>query len=135
MADELVDKARRVAEAYASGGVEAFAPAFAELAAPDIVWREDPTFPGADTFVGIDAVLSHLREIEGLLQVEQAIDGFERAGDTVLSLLRWRGIGASGAQGEMEVAMLTTFRAGRAEVVEFFFDRAQARSELEARAG
>jgi ketosteroid isomerase-like protein len=111
--------------------LEAFAPALREVAAPDVVWREDPRFPGAGTFTGVDAIVAHLAEVEKTLRVEQTVEGLERVGNRVLTRVRWHGVGgASGAEGGMEVATLTTWRDGRNTLVEFFFDRDEARARL-----
>ena len=56
MSHENVEVVRRVTDVMDQESFEAAFPIFAELAHPDVVWREDPGWPGADTYRGLDEV-------------------------------------------------------------------------------
>jgi ketosteroid isomerase-like protein len=103
ISEQNVEIVRRVAEVIDREGFEAAFPVFAEVAHPGVEWREDPSWPDAGTYRGLDAIrrlmLDRLDSFDFDQQTEELID----AGERVVELVRWRGRGTqSGAQGEME---------------------------------
>jgi ketosteroid isomerase-like protein len=127
MSQENVEVVRRLATVTDREGFEAAFPLFIEIAHPDVVWREDPAWPDAGTYRGADAVrrlmFDRIDSFDFDQQTEKVID----AGDRAVSLVRWRGRGrGSGAQGDMELAIVWTLRDGKIAMVEFYLDRADA---------
>jgi ketosteroid isomerase-like protein len=90
---------------------------------PDFEYREDPAWPGAGTYKGIDAfreVVTAYREALGEMrfEAEEIVD----AGDRVLVVLRWWARGKSGAEAEMRQAGIFTVRQGRVASWQVVFD-------------
>jgi ketosteroid isomerase-like protein len=122
-----------MAEIWASGGVDAYVDHLAHVAAPDIVWREDPGWPDRAVVTGIDAIRELLIDrVESTafgITIDELVDG----GDRVLALLRWTAHGrSSGAEADLEVAIVTTFSSGKVSEVDFFLDRGAARRAFES---
>jgi ketosteroid isomerase-like protein len=127
MSQENVEVVRRVTEVMDDDGFEAAFPVFAKAARPDVEWREDPSWPDAGTYRGAEEIrqlmLDRLDSFEYDQQTEQLID----LDDKVVALVRWRGRGiASGAQSDMELAIVWTLREGAIARVEFYLNRAKA---------
>jgi ketosteroid isomerase-like protein len=94
---------------------------------PDFEYREDPSWPGAGTYRGIEAfrkVVSGYAEAFGkmTLEVEQAFD----AGDRVLAFIRFWARGRRGAEAVMHQAGIFTVRDGKLASWQVVFDRNEA---------
>jgi ketosteroid isomerase-like protein len=121
---------RRFIEAYNEGDLDSLA----ALADPDIEWEVAPEHPASTTHRGIDAVREYHEDWRNTvhdLRVE--LRSIVASEDTVVSVCGLRGEGAeSGADVEVEIAFLTTFRGGKAVRVEEFLDPAEALRALES---
>jgi ketosteroid isomerase-like protein len=90
-------------------------------------YREDPSWPGAGTYRGIEAfrkVTSDYAEAfeEMTLELERTFD----AGDCVVAFIRFWARGKGGAEAEMHQAGIFTVRDGRLASWQVVFDRAEA---------
>jgi len=127
MSQANVEIVRRVTDVMDAEGFEAALPIFLEAAHPDVEWREDPAWPGSANYRGLEQVRQVIRDRMDTLDFDQETEDVIDAGDKVLVLVRWRGRGrASGAQGEMSMAMVWTVREQAIMRLEFFLDRARA---------
>jgi ketosteroid isomerase-like protein len=100
---------------------------FAEFAHPDLEWIEDPAWPGAGTFHGFDEVIALRRERLDSFDYEQTVERVLHAGDTMVGLVRWRGRAqSSGAEAEMQMAIIWTFRGDKVARVQFVIDHEKA---------
>lgn len=127
MSQENVEIVRRVTDVMEHESFEAAVPVFAEVAHPDVVWREDPSWPGAGTFQGLDDVRRNMFDRLESLDFEQVTEELVDANDSVVALVRWRGRGrASGAQGALDLAIVFTVNDGAITKVDFYLDRAEA---------
>ena len=127
MSEENVEVVRRVTDVMDAEGFEAALPVFLEAAHPDVEWREDPAWPGSANYRGIEQVRHVILDRMGTLDFDQQTEDLIDAGDRVIVLVRWLGRGkASGAQGELSMAMVWTVREQAITSVEFFLDRAEA---------
>lgn len=124
---------RRFIEAYNEGDLDALV----ALAAPDIEWEVAPEHPAATTHRGIDAVREYHEDWRNTLDdLRIDLHSIAAGGDTVVTVCGVRGKGVeSGADVEVEIALLTTFRDGRAVRVEEFLDPAEAMRAFEADSG
>ena len=135
MSNENVEVVRRVTDVMDQESFEAAFPIFAELAHPDVVWREDPGWPGADTYRGLDEVRRTVFDRLDSLDFEQVTEELVPSNDKVLALVRWHGRGrASGAQGALDLAIVFTVHYGLITKVEFYLDRAEALEAVGLRA-
>ena len=94
---------------------------------PDFDFREDPSWPGAGTYRGIEAfrkVVSGYAEAFGkmTLEIEQAFD----AGDRVVAFIRFWARGQGGAEAVMHQAGIFTVRDGKLASWQVVFDRNEA---------
>ena len=129
MSQENVEIVRRLNEVADQEGVSRALEATiaADLFDDDVEWVEDPTWPGAGTYRGLAALRSVVAERTDTLDVAQRIEELFDAGDDVVAFVRWSGRGqASGAEADMRLATVTTFRAGKIVRVRFYFDRHEA---------
>ena len=127
MSEENVEVVRRVTGVMDAEGFEAALPVFLEAAHPDVTWREDPAWPGAANYRGVEQVRQVILDRMATLDFDQETEDLIDAGDRVIVLVRWVGRGkASGAQGELSMAMVWTVRERAITSVEFFLDRAEA---------
>jgi ketosteroid isomerase-like protein len=127
MSQENVEIVRRVTDVMDAEGFEAALPVFLEAAHPDVEWREDPAWPGSATYRGVEQVREVILDRMGTLDFDQQTEDLIDVDDKVLLLVRWVGRGkASGAQGEISMAMVWTVREQAITRVEFFLDRARA---------
>jgi len=127
MSQENVEVVRRVTDVMDAEGFEAALPVFLEAAHPDVEWREDPAWPGSATYRGIEQVRQVILDRMATLDFDQQTEDLIDVGDKVVLLVRWVGRGkASGAQGEISMAMVWTVRDQVITRVEFFLDRARA---------
>ena len=90
-------------------------------------YREDPSWPGAGTYRGIEAfrkVTSDYAEAfeEMTLELERTFD----AGDCVVAFIRFWARGQGGAEAEMHQAGIFTVRDGKLASWQVVFDRDQA---------
>jgi ketosteroid isomerase-like protein len=128
MSEENVEVVRRVTDVMDAEGFEAALPVFLEAAHPDVEWREDPAWPGAATHRGIEQVRDVILDRMATLDFDQQTEDLIDADDRVVVLVRWVGRGkASGASGELSMAMVWTVRERAITSIEFFLDRAEAR--------
>lgn len=117
------------AHAYAERGLEGLADTWHE----DIVYEEDPHFPGAGVHRGRDAVLARFREYEEQLgRSDVAIESIEERGEQVVVVWRQSGV-TPGAEVPFEHrwAWLVRMRNGRAVRIRAFFDPDEARRGAE----
>jgi ketosteroid isomerase-like protein len=127
MSDVNVEVVRGVTDVMDAEGFEAALPVFLEAAHPDVEWREDPAWPGSANYRGVEQVRDVILDRMGTLDFDQQTEDLIDAGDRVIVLVRWIGRGkASGAQGELSMAMVWTVREQAITSVEFFLDRAEA---------
>jgi uncharacterized protein len=111
MSEENVEVVRRMFEAFERGGLDAGT----SYLHPDIEWHEDPSFPEAGVYRGIEAFQSYARQFlsewdEFRYQPVELID----AGDHVIANLRISGRGkASGAKFEMSAWWAASFQDGK----------------------
>jgi uncharacterized protein len=117
-------------DAYNAGDLDALV----TMAHPDIEWEVAPEHPAATTHRGFDAVREYHRDwrnmVEGLTIELQSV---AEHGDSVVTVCRLRGKGAeSGADVEVELALLTTFRDGKPARVEEFLDPGEALRAVES---
>ena len=127
MSEENVEVVRRVTDVMDAEGFEAALPVFLEAAHPDIEWREDPAWPGSATYRGIEQVREVIADRMGTLDFDQETEDLIDVNDKVVVLVRWFGRGkASGAQGEISMAMVWTVRERAITRLDFFLDRAEA---------
>jgi ketosteroid isomerase-like protein len=127
MSHENVEVVRRVTDLMDAEGFDAALPIFLEAAHPDVEWREDPAWPGSATHRGIEQVRQVILDRLGTLEFDQRTEDVIDVDDKVVVLVRWVGRGkASGAQGEISMAMVWTVREQAITRVEFFLDRADA---------
>ena len=128
MSQENVETVRRVTDVMDAEGFEAALPVFLKAAHPDVEWREDPAWPGSATYRGVEQVREVILDRMDTLDFDQQTEDLIAVDDDkVVALVRWVGRGkASGAQGELSIAMVWTVREQAITSLEFYLDRAQA---------
>ena len=127
MSEENVEVVRRVTEVMDAEGFEAALPAFLNAAHPDVEWREDPAWPGSANYRGVEEVRQVILDRMATLDFDQQTEDLISVDDKVVALVRWRGRGrASGAQGEISMAIVWTVQEQAITRIEFFLDRAEA---------
>ena len=127
MSAENVEIVRRVIDVMDAEGFEAAFPVFLDAAHSDLEWREDPAWPGSANYRGVEQVRQVIRDRMDTLDFDQQTEDLIPVDDKVLALVRWRGRGkASGAQGEISLAIVWTVRQRAITRLEFFLDRAEA---------
>jgi uncharacterized protein len=134
MSKEAVELVRRITDVMDADGFEAAVPVFLEAAHPDVEWLEDPGWPGAAHYRGVEKVRQVIMDRMATLDFDQETEDVIDAGDKVVVLVRWVGRGkASGAQGEISMAMVWTVREQKVTRLEFFLDRARALEAVDVR--
>jgi ketosteroid isomerase-like protein len=127
MSQENIEVVRRVTDVMDAEGFEAALPIFLKAAHPDVEWREDPAWPGSATYRGIEQVRQVILDRMDTLDFDQQTEDLIDVDDKVVVLVRWVGRGkASGAEGELSMAMVWTVREQAITRIEFFIDRAEA---------
>ena len=127
MTQENVEVVRRVTDVMDAEGFAAALPVFLKAAHPDVEWREDPAWPGSATYRGVEQVRQVILDRMATLDFDQQTEDLIDVDDKVVVLVRWVGRGkASGAQGEISMAMVWTVQEQAITSIEFFLDRAQA---------
>jgi len=127
MSQENVEVVRRVIEVMDAEGFEAAFPVFLEAAHADVEWQEDPAWPGSAHYRGVEQVRQVILDRMDTLDFDQQTEDLIPVDDKVVALVRWVGRGkASGAQGELSMAMVWTVRERAITKLEFFLDRARA---------
>ncbi len=124
MSRENVEVVRGLAADFEERGVDALR----DFCDPQIEWHEDPSFPEADVYRGLEAVeaysaqfLSEFSEIH--YEVADAID----SGDHVVANLDIAGVGrASGAEFEISAWWAVTIRDKRILQIFAYLDRGRA---------
>ena len=124
------DAMRRSIEAYNAGDLDGLV----AMAHPEIEWEVAPEHPAATTHRGVDAVREYHEDWRNTLHgLTVELLSLAESGDVVLTVCRLRGKGGeSGADVEVEIAFLTTFRDGKAIRVEEFLDPDEALRALES---
>ena len=127
MSQENVKIVRAGFEAWNAGDMEAFRGLFADDA---IIVRFLEDWPEPGPFVGRDTIMrtfERLRETwdADTLEIIGSID----LGDRVLVRYLWRGVG-HGPGLRLEATILYTLRKGRAFLLEYFWDHAEALEAL-----
>jgi ketosteroid isomerase-like protein len=119
----------RAIDAYNAGDVEGLL----AMADPAIEWEVAPEHPAATTHRGFDAVREYHEDWRNTLR-DLTIDlrSVAESGDSVVTVCRLRGKGGeSGADVEVEIAFLSTFRDGKTIRVEEFLDPDEALRAIE----
>jgi ketosteroid isomerase-like protein len=117
------------ARAYAERGVEGLAETWHE----DVVYEEDPLFPGSAAFRGRDAALARFREYEEQLGPSTVtIESVDEHGDRVVVVWRQSGV-TPGAElpFEQRWAWLVQMRDGRAVHIRAYLNPDEARRAAE----
>jgi ketosteroid isomerase-like protein len=118
---ELVTEGAR---AYAERGLDGLA----ETWHPDLVYEEDPLFPGADTYRGRDAVLARFREYEEQLGASEAVTERAATGPHGTAVV-WSQSGTTAGTGirfQHRWGWLVRERDGRAVYIRAYFDPDEA---------
>jgi ketosteroid isomerase-like protein len=127
MSLENVEIMRQLGQSAENDGLETALSLFEEACAEDVEWIEDPAWPGSGTYRGRAGVRAVIEDRTESVDFDQQTERLIDAGDDVVAFLRWRARGrSSGAQGDMRVATVTTFKGGMIIRVRFFLDRAEA---------
>ena len=127
MSQENVEIVRRVTDVMDAEGFEAALPVFLKAAHPDVEWQEDPAWPDSATYRGVEQVRQVILDRMDTLDFDQQSEELISVDVKVVALVRWIGRGkASGAQGEISMAMVWTVREHAIASLEFYLDRAQA---------
>ena len=127
MSQANVELVRRITDVMDADGFEAALPVFLAAAHPDVEWREDPAWPGSASYRGVEQVREVILDRMEALDFDQQTEDLIPVDDKVVALVRWRGRGrASGAQGEISMAIVWTVREQAITSLEFFLDRAEA---------
>ena len=117
-------------DAYNAGDIDGLL----TMAHPDIEWEVAPEHPAAATHRGFDAVRKYHQDWRNTVR-DLTIDlrSVAESDDDVVTVCRLHGKGGeSGADVEVEIAFLTTFRDGKAVRVEEFLDPAEALRAMES---
>jgi uncharacterized protein len=127
MSQENLEVVRRVADSMDSEGFEAAFAEFEAAARADVEWREDPSWPGAGTYRGLEQIRRLVVDRLDSFDFDQQTEALIHVDDKVVALVHWRGRGrASGAQGERPLAIVWTLRERAITKVEFYLDRSEA---------
>jgi ketosteroid isomerase-like protein len=124
MSQANTETARRMAEAFTAGGLEAVRPFFH----PQIEWHEDPSFPESGVYRGVEAVAAYtehfLSEFTGMrYETADLVD----EGEHVIANMRITGSGkASGAAFELSAWWALTFEEGQVIRCFAYLDRTEA---------
>jgi ketosteroid isomerase-like protein len=120
---------REAVAVFDRAGPEAILPYLTE----DVVWQEDPDWPGGSTYHGHEGVRESLGELLDSMEFKSEVEELIERGDRVLVLMHWTGLGsASGAEVDQRAAVVFTLTDELIARVEFFFDPARARAALDA---
>jgi ketosteroid isomerase-like protein len=120
---------REAVAVFDRAGPEAILPYLAE----DVVWQEDPDWPGGSTYHGHDGVRASLGELLDSMDFESELEELVERRDRVLVRMHWTGQGsASDMEVDQRATMVFTLRDDLIARVEFFFDPERARAALEA---
>jgi len=127
MSQENVEVVRRVTDVMDAEGFEAALPILLDAAHTDVEWREDPARPGSADYRVVEQVRKVILDRMDTLDFDQQTEDLIDVDDKVAALVRWRGRGkASGAQGELSMAIVWTVREQAITRVQFLIDRAEA---------
>jgi ketosteroid isomerase-like protein len=127
VSQENLEVVRRITDVMDREGFAAAFPLFLDAAHEDVEWREDPAWPGAAHYRGIEQVRQVIEDRMDTLDFDQQTEDLIPVDDKVVALVRWRGRGrSSGAAAEMSLAMVWTLRDRAITAIEFFLDRAKA---------
>ena len=124
MSRENLEIVGRIAEAFERGGLDEFRAYYH----PDIEWHEDPSFPEAGVYRGLEAVEAYNRQFlsefaELHYEPQELID----SNDHVVANMRIHGRGrASGATFDLSAWWAFTLRDGRLVRVHAYLDRGRA---------
>ena len=127
------DTMRRSIDAYNAGNVDGLL----EMAHPDIEWEVAPEHPASTTHRGLEEVRAYHEDWRNTLD-DMRLDvlSITEDGDSVVAVCRIHGKGSeSGADVEVEIAFLATYRDGKAIRVEEFLDPEEALRALEDPSG
>lgn len=118
------DAMRRSIDAYNSGDLDGLM----AMADPDIEWEVAPEHPASTTHRGLEEVRAYHEDWRNTLDdLRLDLVSITESGDVVVAVCRISGKGSeSGADVEVEIAFLTTFRDGKAIRVEEFLDAEEA---------
>jgi ketosteroid isomerase-like protein len=111
MSRENVELARQIADAFSAGGFAAVRPYFH----PEIEWHEDPSFPEAGVYRGVEAVATYTEQfLSEFAQIRYEARELVEAGDHVIANMRITGTGkVSGAGFEVSAWWAFEFRGGQ----------------------
>src|SRR5690242_7958968 len=127
MSQENVEVVESVMYAIDSNGFGGALPLFEAVCDQDVEWIEDASWPDAGIYRGVEGLRTLLAERTDTFDFDQHTEQLMDAGIDVVAFLRWRGRGAqSGAEADMQLAVVFTMRAGKITRVRFYLDRQQA---------
>jgi ketosteroid isomerase-like protein len=127
MSQANVEIVRRVTQAVDSDGFEAALPLFETVCDEQVEWIEDPSWPDAGTYRGVEGLRAVLAERTDAFDFHQQTEKLIDAGDEVVALVRWLGRGhRSGVEAEMQLALVLTLLGGRITRVRFYLNRDEA---------
>lgn len=112
MSEENVEIVRRIGHAFEAGDFAALG----ELCHPEVEWHEDPSFPEADVYRGIEAIAAYSKSFSSeFAEIHYEIVDLIDENDQVLAHMRITGTGrTSGAAFEMAGWWLYEFHDGKA---------------------
>jgi ketosteroid isomerase-like protein len=131
MSQENVEVVRRVTQAVDTDGFEG-ALALLEAACDEQVeWIEDPSWPDAGTYRGVEGLRAVLAERTDAFDFDQQTEKLVDAGAEVVAFVQWRGRGQhSGAETDMRLAVVFTLRASMITRVRFYLNRSEALDDV-----
>ena len=121
MSQENVEITRGMAEAFNAGGLDAAR----QYYHPQIEWHEDPSFPEAGVYRGIEEVIAYNREFVSQFE-DLRYEGEEltAAGEHVVARMRITGTGkTSGAGFDLSAWWAFTIRDGQVVRVYAYLDK------------
>jgi ketosteroid isomerase-like protein len=120
MSRENVEIVRRYVEAFNQGGPEAVR----DLCDPDVEYCEDPKFPEARVYRGVDAVMRQFHEFGAAFEDYRfELEDLLLAGEKVVVIVQEHAVGqASGAKIDRRTGWIGTLRAGKILRLEIFLE-------------
>jgi uncharacterized protein len=124
MSQENVEIVRRMAEAFESGGLDAAR----DFYHPGIEWHEDPSFPEAGVYRGVEAVEAYNQQfLREFAEIHYQPRDLVEVDDHVIGNMHIYGRGkASGAEFDMSAWWVFTVENGKVIRVQAYLDRADA---------
>jgi ketosteroid isomerase-like protein len=124
MSQENVEVVQASFEAFNAGDMDAWA----NLLAPDVIWRPPKDWPEPGPYAGREAVLRQVQQNREAWDADTAepIGDFIDAADRVVVRFVWRVRGHGPPASNWEITCVYTVRKGKISAFEFFWDHADA---------